>query len=497
MRSAEPVDLAAPLESVVAALRRQAERRPDHVALVARGISVSYGQLWLQAMAAAGELRRSGVRPGDRVLLAAPSDPAFAIGYIGCHLAGGVAVLVDPLAPESRRDDIIARSAPRVAFGGAEAGHPVLGRIRSIAELAAAPAAAGDLPDPPLDALADLIFTTGTTGRPKGVQLSFRNLAAAARHINTRIGNGPDDIEAMPLPLFHSFGLGRLRCNVIAGGTVVLVDVRLPGELFEAMRTHRATGLVGVPSLFAMLLRFGAKTLPQFADSLRYIEIGSAAMPLDHKRQLMKILPHTALWMHYGLTEASRSTFLEFHRHEARLETAGSASPGVRLSVRTEAGDAVTPGTSGMLWIAGEHVSPGYWEDEELTARTFVDGWVRSGDVAHLDAEGFVHLHGRADDMINVGGFNVSPDEVERVLCTHPGIADAGCVGMEDPRKIAGRVVRAHLVVREGATPPTDAELRAWLHPRLEWYKIPVAYVWVNELPRTGSGKLLRAKLRD
>jgi long-chain acyl-CoA synthetase len=289
-----------------------------------------------------------------------------------------------------------------------------------------------------------------------------------------------------------------LRCNLIAGASVVLVEgFRLPGEIFAALEKCRATGLVGVPAGFAVLLRFGAQGLGPFAGRLRYVEIGSAPMPIEHKRALMELLPKTELWMHYGLTEASRSLFLEFHRHQEHLDTAGVAAPDVRLSVRAEDGSVCDPGEAGLLWISGPHVSPAYWDDPELTAKSFVDGWVCTGDVAHLDEAGFVHLHGRKDDMINAGGFNVSPQEVERVLEEHPAVREAACIGVPDPRGIAGQVVRTYLVSAVGQAPAADADLSQWVVARLESYKVPMQYRWIATLPRTPSGKLVRAALRD
>jgi long-chain acyl-CoA synthetase len=420
--------------------------------------------------------------------VAAASEPAFVYGYLGCHLAGAVAVMLDPHAPRQRREEIERRTQPALTFGADD----------PIEALERLPTPQRDFHPPGPEDRADLMFTTGTTGRPKGVPLTHGNIAAAARHINQVIGTRAGDVEVVPIPLYHSFGLGRLRCALTAGAAIVLVQgFRLPGEIFAALERHDATGLVGVPAGFAVLLRFGERGLGPFADRLRYVEIGSAPMPLEHKRALMALLPRTALFMHYGLTEASRSAFIEFHRDAGHLDTVGRAAPGVRIEVRDEAGGPCLPGSPGMLWIAGPHAATGYWDDPELTAATFVGGAVRTGDLAEQDAGGYIRLHGRLDDMVNVGGFNVAPDEVETLLASHPVVREAGCVGMPDPRGIAGQVLRAFLVRREAAAAVADAELSRWLAERTEAYKIPARYDWVRELPRTASGKLQRAALRQ
>jgi len=478
-----------PITTIVEAFAERAARHPDRVALIAGARRVTYGRLLERARAAASDFARAGVTPGDRVLLSAPGSPAFAYGYLGAHLVGAAAVPLDPHAPAPRREELIRRASPKLAFGPG---------FRDLEELESVPAGEDRFNSPAADSLADLLFTTGTTGRPKGVRLTHGNQAAAARHINAVIGNREGDVEVVPLPLYHSFGLGRLRCNLVAGGTVVLVEgFKLPGEIFSALEKHQATGLVGVPAGFAVLLKFGSRGLGPSAGRLRYVEIGSAPMPAAHKRALMELLPQTQLWMHYGLTEASRSAFIEFHRHRERLDSVGLPAPGVRFRVRTEQGAEAGEGEPGLLWISGDHVSPGYWDDPELSGRIFRDGWMCTGDVAHVGRDGFVVLHGRKDDMINVGGYNVSPDEVERVLGDHPGVLEAACVGVADPREIAGQVVKAFLVARAGRDRAASEELSAWVAARLEAYKIPVQYQWMDALPRTSSGKLIRARLRE
>lgn len=487
------------MQSVIETLGQRAARHPERVALLCGDQRVTFGELWSRVVAAACYLSDCGVRPGDRVVLSATSVPAFAYGYFATHLLGAVAVPIDPHAPNPHRDELIQRTQPVLVLGvGGQTEAVAPCPIKAIEELDALPARRRDFTPPAIESLADIMFTTGTTGRPKGVRLTHRNEASAASHINAVFGTTENDLDVVPIPLYHSFGLGRLRCVLAVGGTVVLVQgFRLPGEIFTALDRHAATGLIGVPAGFAVLLRFGERGLGPFADRLRYIEIGSAPMPLEHKQTLMKLLPRTKLYMHYGLTEASRSVFIEFHRDSAHLDTVGKPAPGVRVEVRDENGKACSPGMRGMLWVGGAHVSPGYWDDAKFSAANFSDGWTRTGDVAHLDEAGFIHLHGREDDMVNTGGNKVAPDEVERVLAEHPAVSEAACVGMPDPRGIAGQVLRAFLVAKANQPPTPDAELSHWVAQQLEQYKVPIRYEWVSELPRSASGKLIRARLRE
>ncbi|MDH5579734.1 MAG: long-chain fatty acid--CoA ligase, partial [Betaproteobacteria bacterium] len=250
------------MQSVIEQVGQRAARHPERVALVYGDTYVSYGELWSRIVAAACYMSDSGVRAGDRVLLAAPSVPAFAYGYLATHLIGAVAVALNPHAPASRRAELIERTQPVLAFGTDEQALAGPQLSRAIGELDRLPAQQHDFSAPALDSLADVIFTTGTTGRPKGVRLTQRNVAAAAAHINAVIGTGESDVEVVPIPLYHSFGLGRLRCCLSAGATMVLVQgFRLPGEILGALERQAATALVGVPAGFAVLLRLGERGL--------------------------------------------------------------------------------------------------------------------------------------------------------------------------------------------------------------------------------------------
>jgi long-chain acyl-CoA synthetase len=236
------------MTSVARALRIRAGEHPEKTAIICGARSVSYGELWTRVVSTAALLEARGVGPGDRVELVANStSPTFVFGYLGAHLVGAVAVPVDPAAPALRHEQIAAFSGARLVVG-AEAGSGAdLGAL-SLDEIEALPPSSRTFADPDENALADLLFTTGTGGLRKGVKLTHGSVVAAATHINATLGNGDGDVEVVPLPLSHSFGLGRLRCNLLSGGALVLTQgFKLPGEIFGALKRHGATGLAGVP----------------------------------------------------------------------------------------------------------------------------------------------------------------------------------------------------------------------------------------------------------
>jgi long-chain acyl-CoA synthetase len=489
-----------PATSLLAAVASHARRAPSAPAVVAGDRVVTFDALWSATRAAAAMLREGGARRGDRIVLSATSsDPAFVFGYLASHLAGCIAVPVDPQLPSERLRSIVDQVQPREIFLTSSERFDAQ-RVRSLQELDSGQTVEAERFEWPLpDAVADILFTTGTTGDPKGVVLTHGGVLRAAGNINAFLGNTNDDREVLPLPLCHSFGLGRLRCNLLAGGTVILTPgFAFPGLITRGLDAWQATGLASVPAGFAVLLRMGDEVLGRYAEQLRYIEIGSAPMPLEHKQKLMALLPNTRICMHYGLTEASRSAFIEFHESAERLDSIGRPAPNVSVRIVDEADRPTPPGERGEIVVRGDHLMKEYYDDHRATARGLRSGWFHTGDQGHRDADGYLYLEAREAEFINVGGRKVSPLEVERWLSDHPGIAACACVGVPDPRGITGEVVKAFLVADSSAEDrPDEATLRSYLEGRLEAYKVPVAFAWIDSLPMASSGKVQRLALRD
>jgi long-chain acyl-CoA synthetase len=477
--------------TLIGHLARHVEARPASLAVAYGTRGLTYGELWESVLRAATVLREHGVGPGDRVVLAAPREPEFLYAYFACHLLRAIAVPHDPDIVPSRLQRVIELLRPRIALTSRGArGTPTCGSVA----LAALTQAAGR----PLDAFveaspddtADVLLTSGTTGMAKGVMLTHRNILAAARNINEFIANTAEDREALALPVSHSFGLARLRCQVLAGGALILTPgFQFPKQMFEAMRGWGATGFSFVPAAWAMLTRLTGARLAEVAPELRYIEIGSAAMPRTEKERLIRLFPHTRICMHYGLTEASRSAFIEFHQSRDRLDSIGRPTPNVEILIVDEDDRALGPRQIGRIGIRGEHVMGGYW-DADAGART-QGALLYSGDLGYRDEDGYLYLCGREDDVINVGGRKVHPTEIEEALLRHQQIADAICVGIPDA--LTGEAVGACLVAKGGQTELPGAEALAdFLRAGLEAYKIPITFQWVASIPRNASGKVER-----
>ncbi len=452
----------------------------------ADGNCLTYRELHSATEAFADDLTKTGMTPGDRVIVVAGKGGSFVSRYLAIHQAGGIAVPLDPETPVRRMRMVADICRPRliVSDEGIREGAEDTGTGDTKEDRNG-----GFVSDRP----ADLLFTSGTTGDPKGVLLTHGNLVASARNINAFIGTTTDDVEIIALPLSHSFGLGRLRCLLWLGACAVLVDgFSRPKQLFRAMSDHSATGMGMVPAAWALLYKLSGRHIGGYADRLRYVEIGSAPMPLEDKEQLAALLPRTRICMHYGLTEASRAIFQEFHEDAGKLDALGRPAPLADVCVKDQRGVDISTGEVGEICVRGPMVMRRYWAQPQRTAESFWGEWFRTGDLGRFDEDGLIYLHGRMSEIINVGGRKVSPEEVERSLRDMPGIVDAACVAVPDV--ISGEAVKLFVVPETGSSPELG-EIRQFLKEHLEPYKLPTVLEPVASIPRTTSGKIQRQHL--
>lgn len=465
---------------------------PDKVALISGDTEITYSQLWDYCLCAAEKLKQDyHLKKGDRVILSAAGNIEFVYAYFGVHIAGGICVPIDPDTNQTRFEYIEKSTTPVCVMGLL---HNVKKETIPFTDVVNGTSKATYIA-PEQSQVADILFTTGTTGAPKGVALSYNNLSAAARNINAFIGNTSSDVELLALPVSHSFGLGRLRCSLSKGATVVMLGTFANvKKFFKEMARCQVTMFAMVPASWGFIKKMSGKYIGKFADQLKFIEIGSSFMPVEDKELLMSLLPNTRICMHYGSTEASRSAFMEFHTYKDNLLSIGKASPNVEIKIFTSQGTPAALGEEGEVCVKGEHVTCSYWnETPERFASDFYDGYFRTGDCGTMDAEGNIYLKSRIKEMINVGGKKVSPMEVEDILNTIPGIKESACIGIPDPSIVLGEVVKAFIVADDNLS---DEEIMQQLRPQLEVYKLPVEIERINAIPKTGSGKIQRLSLK-
>lgn len=466
-----------------------ARQTPDKLAVLSGKSSATYHQLCCRILSAK-EFLKSQLNEGDTIVLSAGKQIEFVYAYFGAHLAGIKVVPIDPATNPTRLQHILKETGAKLLLGFDGNGIETTNCL-PLKALDSLPEPVFDIPHfPKAEETADILFTTGTTGLPKGVPLSFKNEAAAARNINQYIGNTKDDIELLALPISHSFGLGRLRCCLFVGSTIIILgSFANVKKLYRTIEEEQVTGFTMVPASWRYLNKFSGDKLKEYSSQLRYIEMGSAYFSAEEKQRLAFLLPNTRVYMHYGLTEASRSAFLEFHEDAAHIDSVGKASPNTEIEIFNEQGHILPQNVEGEICVKGEHVMQGYLN--HTITDNFFDGYFRTGDWGYKDSEGYIYLKSRKKELINVGGKKVSPIEVEEELKKLSGITDCACVGAPDPEGILGEVVKA-FIVKDPQLNITFEEISSQIQGRLEGYKLPVLYQWSEEIPKTQNGKIQR-----
>ena len=493
-----------------ARLRRTAGRLPDAPALRWQDRTVTWAELAARVAGGAAGLRADGVGPGDRVAVVLGNVPAFAEAWYAVLSAGAVAVPVAPvLAPDELRH-VLADAGAVAAVVAPEVAAALEGLRGELPDLALLVVAGrggpehlptwqqlrdgGDAPVEPthgLDDLAALVYTSGTTGRPRGAMLSHRNLVVnqdqslAGRH---RVVEG--DVVLGVLPLFHVYGLNVVLGPAVAVGACVVLQERFDPEATATLVADE--GVTVLPGAPPMYVAWSQAPPGDRLAGVRVCVSGAAPLPPRVAALFEQATGHVVR-EGYGLTEAGPSVTSSALGQDVRPGSVGLPLPGVELRL-VERGRDVEPGDPGEVWVRGENVFGGYWNDPEGTAAALTDdGWLRTGDVGVRDDDGWLRLVDRRTDLVLVSGFNVYPREVERVLREHPAVLDAAVVGVPNP--LTGAAVLAH-VVRAPGTDPTEDELVAHCAVRLARYKCPSSVRVLDELPRTVTGKVRKTELR-
>jgi long-chain acyl-CoA synthetase len=500
-------------------LTASARRFGDKIALVAGGTRLTYRDLDRASDRLAGALTARGIARGDRVVIFMDNCREAVISIFAVLKAGAV---FSPINPSTKADKLAyvinncraralitqdkLRAAVNVALAEAPSialtvvagtGEPT---IRAAVSFDAALAA--DLPPPPtpgidLD-LAMLVYTSGSTGFPKGVMMTHGNVVAAATSITTYLENTPDDVILNVLPISFDYGLYQVLMAAKVGATLVLEQsFAFPQAILAKMQAERVTGLPLVPTMAAMILQMRDLT-PGAFPHLRYITNTAAALPPAHITRLQELFPATRLYSMYGLTECKRCTYLPPEELARRPGSVGIAIPGTEAYVVDADGERAAPGETGELVIRGAHVMQGYWENPEATARALRPGrypWEKvlyTGDLFRADADGFLYFVGRKDDIIKTRGEKVSPKEVENALYGLPGIREAAVVGVPDP--ILGFAIKAVVAADPGANLTAHDVIRHCAR-HLEDFMVPKMVEFRDALPKTESGKISRREV--
>ena len=493
-----------------------ADAAPGRDAIVDQVGSWTYQELADEALRIARLLQDEGLQHGDRVALYLDNTARCAAGIFGTLIAGGVFVGVNSqtkadklaliladsgaafLLAEGHSAGVVAEAAQsgsgtRVFVTGYSAANPAFASLdEAVAATEPRPASPGTIPSD----LAALVYTSGTTGRPKGVMLSHQALVFVIGSIAEYLRLDVDDRILNILPLAYTYGLSQLLLSARLGGTLLLErNFAFPGRTLERMHSERATVFAAVPTVYATLL--GMRHSRTY-DSVRCLTNAAAGLPPAFHDGVQRLFPNARLYRMYGQTECVRVSFLEPELIEAKPTSVGRAIPGTEAFVLDEEGQPVAHGETGVLHVRGPHLMTGYWKDPALTEK-----WLKSGpapgermlcthDHFTVDEEGFLYFVGRTDDIVKTRGEKVSTIEVENVLHGLSGISQVAVVGVPDD--LLGEALRAYVVLEQGAV-LTEEQILRFARSKLENFMVPREVMLLDELPHTESGKVRKGSL--
>ena len=493
------------METLVKRISILAKEMPEKKAVCFKDSILTYSELYNGAAAMAAILREKGVKAGDRVSFSAVSKPEMVVTYLALQLIGAVSVFLDKNASAAAMKYIYTDSdsvllltdKPMKEYAD---GTSILS-LRTICQEALSGAKTDvEVPDRDPDDMSEILFTTGTTAKPKGVILSVKAVRNILGNTIQGIGIKEDEILLLPVPLNHSFALRVLRAALYQGATVVLQNgFTFAKEVENNISKFGCTAMAAVPASYEVMRSQMQDVLPRVLGGLRYIEFGAGALSPRQRRELGELLPGVHIFNTWGSSESGGAVFCdvtELLKSNSQISSLGKPLTGkVELRIigsdgKDTVGDMEHPG---RMAIKGDMIMSGYWKNDELTRETIKDGWLLTSDLVYRDSEGYVYMLGRADDIINVGGEKVSPVEVEAVAGEYPDVIECACIGVNDWEEVLGEVPVLFLRPNNSYS---EKDLIKYMSGRLEKYKLPKKYVVVESIPRNRMQKIDRKAVR-
>lgn len=480
---------------------------PDKAALIFEGTSYTFSELNDQVNRAANALRALGVQKGDRVGLFLPNIPAFVIAYYAVEKLGGIAVSISSASKAREVKYIVNDSGCKVLFTACDLRGEIprleLPTVENLIiaegdaendldlnQLMAKGSTDFQMVDMDPDDPAVILYTSGTTGFPKGAVLTHRNIISNSNSAANHSGMVPEDRLQLFLPLFHVFGQNYIMNGAYSKCAALVLHRRFePEPVLHAIEAHRVTMFFAVPTIYINFLNMD--TSGYDISSLRYCFTAAATMPRETALQWREKYG-MATYEGYGLTESSPfATYNHNYRH--KHGSIGRPIENVDVRICDLDGNRLAPGEVGEILIRGPNVMKGYWGNPEATQKAIQNGWLRTGDVGMMDEEGYFFITDRVKDMINAAGFNVYPNEVEQVLYQHPAVQEAAVYGVADP--VRGETVHASIVVKEGKQ-VGEKEIIEFCRANMAAYKAPKKVFITDQLPKSATGKILKRVLR-
>ena len=477
------------------------QKYDDRTAVIHNGDSYSYEQIFQKIKATGCSLLENGINKGAVVFIISQSKLHLLIALYASMYTGTIAV---PVAEDINSIEINRliehMGASCLLYFNLKNKEILINKKMPIENFVKKTDNNYAFPNTVKNDSAMLLLTSGTTGKRKATELTHANLIDTSLYINQFMEVEESLVEYICIPIYHSFGFARTRCVFMTGGTVILDDGLFnPVLAARSMIKNKVNAFSGVPANIAMLINFRSKDFNRLGEIIKYVEIGSAPMKIDHKNFLIENLPLAAICMHYGLTEASRTSLINFRKEKEKLSSVGKPSPSVSVKIVDEEGKEKQSNEIGEIIIKGPNIAKGYYNDPDLTLKKFtVDGWFKTGDSGYLDDGGYLYFKGRNDELINYGGIKISPTEIENLIALSKHVPRSYCiVGIIDETDIHGEVP-ALIATGENYGPKDFETLLSELRDfKVSEKFLPKKFITIKNIPKTHNGKIQRNIIKE
>lgn len=484
--------------SIVEYVYKHAQSTPEKLCIIDESQEVTYGDYWNMILKIRQVLLNYGVTYRDCIVVEADQTVIYLALELAIQLCSAIFVPLEKNCAKKRICDIAIETNAAMIITAHLISYECKNITYAQLEEKILSVETHNYPEyfPKLQDTAEILFSTGTTGKPKGIELTHQNNIALAENVKFGVEMQADNIELIPVPLNHSHGLRRYYGNMYNGSTVIVLNGVLNiTQFFQFIEKYHVTAIDLVPASLGIILRLSKGKLADYKNQLEYIQLGSAPLPENDKIMLCELLPHTRLYNFYGSTESGCTCILDFNKNKGMRNCIGKATHNACFSFVDENHKPInaTIENPGLLACHGSMNMKGYWCDSDETRNVLENGIIYSNDLAYCDDDGYIYMLGRKGDVINVGGSKVAPDEIESIVMKYPNILDCACIGIPD--KIKGQAPQLFIVTEQKADFDLQ-KLREYLQMQFEPYKIPKNIEFIDKIPRTFNGKIKRKELQ-
>lgn len=486
------------MESIVSALAKYANEKPDTVAVIANDQKITYSELYREVQGFACYINSFGFEKGSRILVKAEPDIWFTVSCLAIHLSGNIHVPLEKTIGVSGLEDVAKQlGASMVISNIAAEGDFVFvnsEKVRNIGQNNYNESLCFSFPTK--DMVCDILFTTGTTGKSKGVILSHKAVVAVAENVKYGADIIENNVYLVPAPINHASAIRKFYVTILTGTTIVLLDgFKDIKKFYRYIEDYGVTSILMPPAAVRMILLLSKKYLAKYSSQIHHIHTGSAAFPEADKEALCELLPNTKLYFAYGSSEVGCVSMFDYSKNRGLISCVGKPNKNAHIFIVDDNRHEIKSSkeNQGLIAIKSDGAMNGYFNEPELTKQVLDGDVVYTNDIGYIDEKGFVYMLGRRGDVINIGGLKIAPTEVENIALRFSGIAECACFASQD--KLGSCVINLNIVEeKEGQV--DLIELKKFMASHLEAYKLPKLINKTTEIPKTANGKIDRKALK-